>query len=164
MYVLVVHQLGPSPPPASLFSEEDFNTELQRSPSCKDCKVKKEEARNDREGCEGGDQYIQQLLQYSRFKDLRLIVPRSHDFTSKKKPNAKTQAETETMGSRSDSKEQFTMDTNYTPPSTLDFASQATLDALAALEGSSDPRGEGGVTSDAIWCKDASKQKKGDEP
>ncbi|KAJ4885343.1 hypothetical protein Rs2_35436 [Raphanus sativus] len=42
--------LGPSPPPASLFSEKDFNTELQRSPSCKDCKVKKEEARNDREG------------------------------------------------------------------------------------------------------------------
>lgn len=64
------------------------------------------------------------------------------------------------MGSRSDSEEQFTMDTNYTPPSTLDFASQATLDALAALEGSSDPRGEGGVTSDAIGAKtQASKRK-----
>ncbi|XP_056859979.1 zinc finger BED domain-containing protein RICESLEEPER 2-like [Raphanus sativus] len=64
------------------------------------------------------------------------------------------------MGSRSDSEEQFTMDTNYTPPSTLDFASQATLDALAALEESSDPRGEGGVTSDAIGAKtQASKRK-----
>ncbi|KAJ4917456.1 zinc finger BED domain-containing protein RICESLEEPER 2-like [Raphanus sativus] len=64
------------------------------------------------------------------------------------------------MGSRSDSEEQFTMDTNYTPPSTLDFASQATLDAIAALEGNSDPRGEGGVTSDAIGAKtQASKRK-----
>ncbi|KAJ4868749.1 hypothetical protein Rs2_49708 [Raphanus sativus] len=51
-FFLALKLLGPSPPPAFLFSEEDFNTELQRSPSCKDCKVKKEEARNDREGCE----------------------------------------------------------------------------------------------------------------
>ncbi|KAG2304236.1 hypothetical protein Bca52824_032887 [Brassica carinata] len=64
------------------------------------------------------------------------------------------------MGSRSDSEEQFTMHTDYSPPPTLDFASQATLAALAAAEEFAEQRIEGVVSDVAVdGKKKASKRK-----
>ncbi|KAG2304233.1 hypothetical protein Bca52824_032884 [Brassica carinata] len=54
------------------------------------------------------------------------------------------------MGSRGDSEEQFTMHTDYSQPPTLDFASQATLAALAAAEEFADQRIEGIVSDVAV--------------
>ncbi|KAJ4879530.1 zinc finger BED domain-containing protein RICESLEEPER 2-like [Raphanus sativus] len=51
------------------------------------------------------------------------------------------------MGSRSDSEEQFTMDTDYSPPNTLDIASLATLAALDAAEQIADQRADTAIAS-----------------
>ncbi|KAJ4877730.1 zinc finger BED domain-containing protein RICESLEEPER 2-like [Raphanus sativus] len=64
------------------------------------------------------------------------------------------------MASNSDSEEQFTCDTDYSPPKTLDFASQGTLAALAAVEEITDQRIEPGVTDFASGGKKRGSKRK----
>ncbi|WZZ86350.1 hypothetical protein YC2023_114929 [Brassica napus] len=47
------------------------------------------------------------------------------------------------MGSRSDSEEQFTLDTNYVPPDTTDFETQQVMARLAAIDENDDQRDGG---------------------
>ncbi|KAG2298890.1 hypothetical protein Bca52824_035362, partial [Brassica carinata] len=56
--------------------------------------------------------------------------------------------------------EQFTMRTDYSPPPTLDFASQATLAALVVAEEIADQRIEGVVSDVGVYGKKKASKRK----
>ncbi|KAG2312381.1 hypothetical protein Bca52824_023938 [Brassica carinata] len=62
------------------------------------------------------------------------------------------------MGSRGESDEQFTFDSEYTPPNTVDFGTQQVLARLAAAEEVADQIAEGGE-SGVVREKQGSKRK-----